>query len=703
MTVNGRPLKRAKRRVTADLYDFLTFPSAEGRPFGGPFRCAVLSFLSRHARLVPATVLSAAGESSQVLTWRICFRVGLSDGGSAVELDIVEEDVTRSRNVHCEQCKVVGWGGHPVCGKRYHFIIGSSKRPCGGCGLMVDLSELRCSLCNHDISSDNQDDWGYAQVENYSHLLHGVVHANGYGHLVRINGQEGGSQILTGCDLMDFWDRLCKLLQVRKVTVMDLSRKHDMEYRLLHAVSAGHSWFGDWGYRFGVGSFGITAETYRKAIDTLSSMPLSLFFGHARVPRSRLQNTIALYQSIADYQLITVRDLFCYVTGLLRSAHGQKHSETYAETSPEAIKRKPCHWPDDDVRRAEDIMIKVLRAADVSRWVSLRDLRGAASWSVGSPELLDHCLKSLGGRSTDDGLVVSVRCNAETSTLEFRLEAATNESKALDGQGLWRPSRDHLLRDLKFLYHAVLSPETMQYDKLRVTRESARSSAVTVLDCKHFIKHYDESNDWLLPDPFALNIWCHVELLDQPKSNVAPPPELLVLPATATVGDLKVEATKAFREIYPILQTFQVELLMDCKAASDTTQLKLLFGSSGTARVGGRCSGGRRRLGQFRMERGMAKWKVNCVCGANDDDGERMLACDACGVWRHTRCSGIQDFEDVPKKFVCRLCTRAHEPRGRSSRSSSLCKDSKLRGRREGEIFCTVTREGENRSLAAAG
>ncbi|KAK1693523.1 hypothetical protein QYE76_010220 [Lolium multiflorum] len=44
-------------------------------------------------------------------------------GGCGVELNVVEEDVLRSRSVYCDQCRVVGWSGHPVCGKRYHFII----------------------------------------------------------------------------------------------------------------------------------------------------------------------------------------------------------------------------------------------------------------------------------------------------------------------------------------------------------------------------------------------------------------------------------------------------------------------------------------------------------------------------------------------------------------------------------------------------
>ncbi|KAI4378842.1 hypothetical protein MLD38_016269 [Melastoma candidum] len=36
---------------------------------------------------------------------------------------------------------------------------------------------------------------------------------------------------------------------------------------------------------------------------------------------------------------------------------------------------------------------------------------------------------------------------------------------------------------------------------------------------------------------------------------------------------------------------------------------------------------------------------------------ERMLACDTCGAWRHTRCSGIHDLEPVPERFVCQRCS----------------------------------------------
>ena len=34
--------------------------------------------------------------------------------------------------------------------------------------------------------------------DSHSHLLHGLLHVNGFGHLLRINGREGGSKTLTG-------------------------------------------------------------------------------------------------------------------------------------------------------------------------------------------------------------------------------------------------------------------------------------------------------------------------------------------------------------------------------------------------------------------------------------------------------------------------------------------------------------------------
>ena len=66
-------------------------------------------------------------------------------------------------------------------------------------------------------NADDIEEWVYSQFEDNTHLLHGVVHSNGFGHLILVNGREGGSTVLTGSDIMNFWDRLCVTLAVRFV------------------------------------------------------------------------------------------------------------------------------------------------------------------------------------------------------------------------------------------------------------------------------------------------------------------------------------------------------------------------------------------------------------------------------------------------------------------------------------------------------
>lgn len=172
------------------------------------------------------------------------------------------------------------------------------------------------------------------------------------------------------------------------------------------------------------------------------------------------------------------------------------------------------------------------------------------------------------------------------------------------------------------------------------------------------------------PNPFALRVWCRVELVDRPKDYIRPPPELLVLPLHATVADLKYEATKAFRETYLISHSFRaVRVVVDGEVAHDAMLVNFLLGSDDLIRVEGRL-GDACAFEQFRMERGTETWTVDCVCGAKDDDGERMLTCDSCGVWKHTRCSGISDVDEVPAaKFICRSCLRKPKCRGRGRKT----------------------------------
>lgn len=205
----------------------------------------------------------------------------------------------------------------------------------------------------------------------------------------------------------------------RKVSVMDVSKKYGMEYRLLHSIAYGRSWYGCWGYEFGKGSYGATLDDYQKAITNLSAIPLSLFTFHGRRPATCLQELIALYQSISDSKLETLKDLFSFIFLLIRNRRNGSCKSREREEPEDSCINPSCQWSKEDVKRVEEVMIKVLlvKPGGDSGWVSRRALKGALS-KTGSPELLDHCIKHLGGKVTSNGLVVNRRYS--NSTIEFR-------------------------------------------------------------------------------------------------------------------------------------------------------------------------------------------------------------------------------------------------------------------------------------------
>ncbi|CAO2827420.1 unnamed protein product [Amaranthus hypochondriacus] len=533
------------------------------------------------------------------------------------------------------------------------------------------------------MTCDDIEDWIYHQLEDTTHLLHGVVHANGYGHLLRVNGREGGSRVLSGTDIMGFWDRLCKYLGVRKISVMDVSKKYGLEYRLIHAITKGHPWYGNWGYEFGFGSFALTQDAYIEAVETLSSTPLSCFISQGRKPRTHIQDLIFFYQSLSERELVNVRDLFNFIMSLLHDV--QKPSVVSEDTFKRRRSCAPgilCAWTAIDIKRVEVAMIKVLRAVTGSNWVSWRTLRGAVC-KTGPPELLDYCLKELGGKRSSDGMTVHARCNPDTGALEYRVELGNfsfqGYLECANPSVSNSPSREQILRDMRVLYEGLLHPQTMMDFGNKGKRECAFSAASRLLDCKQFLKNYEPESTISLENPSAIYIFCQVELPGRQSevNAVKPPPELVALSPSATISDLKREASKAFQEVYVMFKGFQAEKLVDYRGVEDSTQVKLLFPFFVTLRLQGRCPL-KNGLGRFCLERGIERWTVDCSCGARDDDGERMLACDVCGVWQHTRCAGIRDFEIVPAKFICIMC-------GGSSRENLdnvrlHCKDESMVG-----------------------
>ncbi|EPS71344.1 hypothetical protein M569_03413 [Genlisea aurea] len=672
MAVNGRPSKRlVKRRVTAELSDFLTFPisgdSDDVLPATKPFRTNVGEFLDARALHPPPSSLFP-----HLVAWRIPFRVGdavADDGGPAVVfLDVVVEDVSRSRSPYCDQCRVVGWSGNPVSAKRYHFIIkgdgdsiAGSNKPCAACGDSLHMADPRS--CNRATTTEDVEDWVYQQLDSTVHLLHGVIHSNGYGHLLRVNGREGGSSLLSGRQILNFWDRLCGVLGVRsKGQCNGCIEEKGLEFRLLHAVTNGHPWYGEWGYDFGAGSFGRTISDYNAAVAYLSSLPLSSFRARGRKPQSHLHDLIVFYQSISDRDLVSVRDLFRFMMALIRGSH---------ESLPEAdgdSPRKKCRtwrnpeasnaWDAEDERLVNDVIFKVLRAVSGSGWVSWRALKGAVS-RLGAPELLDHCLKEIGGKQAAPGWVVGSRIS-DSGAIEYRLEPgfeSPQSDTSLHAERLTTSylTEEHLLRDLKYFYGSMLHPETMAAHVWGAVSDFAAASARRILDCKQFVKDFrPEKAD--SKESNAVRVLCEMDLSELSDLD-PPPPELLLLSPDATLADLKLEATTAFREVYLMFRRFRALEIMGYGGLDDSTQLRLLFGSSGSVRIRGKFAWkNSSSVGRYRLERGVERWVVDCSCGAKDDDGERMLACDGCSIWLHTRCAGIPDSDGVPAKFMCYVC-----------------------------------------------
>lgn len=214
----------------------------------------------------------------------------------------------------------------------------------------------------------------------------------------------------------------------------------------------------------------------------------------------------------------------------------------------------------------------------------------------------------------------------------------------------------------------MLHPQTLLNNAPQPMRHVAIISANKILDCKQFVKNYHPGNKLQADEPPAVHLTCEVELMEESEEDYATdplPPELLVLSPNATVSDLKLEASKAFQEVYLILRKFEAVELVGYGGVEESTQVKLLLGGGGsteTVRMRGRCLGKNGLLllsssrRKFRMERGVERWTVDCSCGAKDDDGERMLACDVCGIWQHTRCAGIPDMDAVPARFLCYRC-----------------------------------------------
>ncbi|XP_020090790.1 PHD finger protein MALE MEIOCYTE DEATH 1-like [Ananas comosus] len=629
----------ARKRVRSKIYGLRTFPeaaaAAAGGFGGGAFRDNVREFVRECGDV-------EEGATAGMPTW--CTLLVDERSGAVAPLYTVEECVRFSPRPLCDYCRCVaaGWGHHWVSKRRYHLIIPTDEewdRPLSGDALLRN-----------------------------DHLLHGLIHGNGFGHLVTINGRSGGSKFLSGCDLMDLWDRICTALRVREVSVEDTSQKRSLALRLLLGVAYGAPWFARWGYRFAWGSFGVTEDRYRRAIHLLSSLPVDALAADLRPsPRAgHLRRVAAAYRRLSGEPLLAVRDLLRHLLDMKRRSlppplpppppRGPRKRRRVRDFE-EVAAALESRWPARRLRFAAEVIVGALaEGGGAGRRMTRQEVRDAARLTIGDTGLIDFVLKSLGDCAVG-GRVVRRAPHPLTRVLEFSLEDPAaeeedeeeeeEEEEALPFAAAW-PSQGEVERAVGAVYWGLV--------------EGRREAAQAVLDCKHWAKRWglgDEADDrlrflvrWKPPGRKGWEEEAEAEAELSRRRPLIPPGEVVVVEAHAAVGELVAEAERAMRDTYC---AFEWEPVMNGGAESGAELW--VRGEFGAEAVDCELRREGREVGaEAEAEAEAEAWAVACACGASDDDGERMVACDACDVWHHTRCAGIADGDPVPPVFLCARC-----------------------------------------------
>ncbi|KAI3665157.1 hypothetical protein L6452_43778 [Arctium lappa] len=634
----GGSINSKKRKMRSAKYYGLQSFLQPGCPISlsGTFRDNVRLFLQECGQLEDYNV-------GGMPIW--CTFLVHENRGFVLPMYTIEECVKNSLQPLCDHCRCSGWSHHFVSKRKYHFII------------PID-NEWNKPLDN-------------GVLDLQTHILHGLIHCNGFGHLLCINGSEGGSNFICGREVMDLWDRICTTLHSRKISVVDTSKKRKMDLRLLYGVSYGHTWFGRWGYRFCHGSFGVTKDKYDEALQILSSLELDIIVHNLQ--HFSIKKIICRYRDLSDTELFTIQDLFRFMLALKFRTPEKKSIDQPKPKSNLTKKEKhgrcrkfsnmaaklDSRW---HVRRLEHVANVVVNALKEKKaengnrncGMSRQDVRDTARLHIGDTGLIDYVLKSMNNVIVG-GYLVRRAVNSCTGVLEYSLQEITDSPSRLDqdseeiDQGRvdsvitrYNPiSGSDIYKDLAYLYHHILLDSDSEMVELAVR---------TVLDSKNFMKEWPFNDD---ADEFLRFICRVIPLVPTERRNSVG--EQLVIPLHATIRDLKLAAEIAMRDTYCVMENLKVREIVELEGLADD---EVIFGTlESGSEISVRGSGvDLLTTSDLNYEGGADNWVVNCKCGARDDDGERMVACDLCEVWQHTRCSGIDDSEAVPPLFMCYRC-----------------------------------------------
>ncbi|KAL2926078.1 PHD finger protein MALE MEIOCYTE DEATH 1 [Bienertia sinuspersici] len=540
--------------------------------------------------------------------------------GIVLPLYTIEENVVCSEIPFCDHCR--------CSGTKYHLIIPHE------------------SEWNKQLNSD--------VLELQTHLLHGLIHCNGFGHLLCINGIDGGSKYLCGRELMDLWDRICTNLRVRKVTLEDTSKKRSMDLRLLHAF------------------FGVQEHHYQKAVEVISNYDLTDLVGV--LPKTNkteaVKQIIYSYRTLSESDVTTLRDLLKFML-TLNSQTPSKAKVALARAMPLAdtlpriesgnmisrpqrsipirLNTKPSkcrkfaalvasmdsRWPKRRLEFTAEVIVNALKENRERKsnksGMTRQEVRDAARAHIGDTGLLDYVLKSMNNVTVGD-YTVKRRIDPVNRVLEYTIHDV--------GEGESSPSPRKSCRE-----KASSAPV--------LALSAASSGSDTYNDIRILYRHM------LLNLPESHISGLSVKVILDSKHLEYYSGELIVLPLYASVGDLKAAAQHALRDTYCIMENFVVRDIDSLGNLSDDDAVFGAIESGSEIWV----KGSRLDLKtEYKYEGGPDNWTVRCSCGATDDDGERMVSCDICEVWQHTRCIGIEDREAVPPLFVCEKCCSSLMP-----------------------------------------
>ncbi|KAF6168605.1 hypothetical protein GIB67_005217 [Kingdonia uniflora] len=517
-----------------------------------------------------------------------------------------------------------------------------------------------CSSCESDDKGSNAATRKPEFVELQGHLLHGVLHSNGFGHLLCVNGVEKDSE-LTGNEIMDFWDRICTGLQARKISVSDVSRKRNMDLRLVHGIAFGEPWFGRWGYKFGRGSFGVTQTMYQKAIEGIQSIPLSLLFQYFSYPAHEIQLIFDKYQTLSGNSLATLGHLFRFMQEL--KARLQPETSIAADNS-RAVVETACRWSSKRIEMAIRVIVEALRKAEF-RWMSRQEVRDAARSYIGDTGLLDFVLKSLGNHVVGN-YIVRRSVNPVTKVLEYCLEDISNVYSSQGTFSLSDPTlkfrsqitKNQLTNDMLYLYKYIFKEPSRTLDTGLFS--AIQIASRIVLDSKHLVKDYIRLSPKIESSGEEnLKLLCTICLRDKDvihdvTKTVTPPYNLIVVPPHVTFRELMTLVEKSFKETYWGLRSFVAETILDV-LVNETDLVVELVETGSSLVISGRLEDKDIDIeGIYECKK--ESFVLECACGAKEDDGERMISCDICEVRQHNRCARVSTTEDVPHIFLCGRC-----------------------------------------------